>query len=73
VPAILSQYEVVVVDDSTDESVEILKRWKRRKRFKVLNRKNRAGFKGGALQEALKLMDARTEYVVRSSRLRARS
>ena len=57
-------YEVVVVDDSTDESVQILERWRRVPRFKILHRTSRAGFKGGALQEALKVMDPRTEYVV---------
>ena len=59
-----SNYEVVVVDDSTDESVELLQRWRRRKRFKILHRTSRSGYKGGALREALKLMDPRTEYVV---------
>src|SRR5207237_2920672 len=57
------EYEVVVVDDSTDESVEILERWRNRPRFKILHRTSRAGYKGGALREALKVMDARTEYV----------
>src|SRR5229473_605905 len=46
-------YEVVLVDDSTDESVQILQRWAGRQEFK-----------GGALSEALKVMDPRTEYVV---------
>ena len=58
------EYEVVVVDDSTDESVEILERWRNRPRFKILHRTSRAGYKGGALREALKIMDARTEFVV---------
>src|SRR5712692_4457613 len=58
------EYEVVVVDDSTDESVQILKRWQKKPRFKILHRKSRLGFKGGALREALKVMDPRTEYVV---------
>jgi glycosyltransferase involved in cell wall biosynthesis len=58
------EYEVVVVDDSTDESVEILKRWRRRRRFKIAHRTSRLGFKGGALREALKVMDPRAEYVV---------
>jgi cellulose synthase/poly-beta-1,6-N-acetylglucosamine synthase-like glycosyltransferase len=57
-------YEVVVVDDSNDESVQILQRWTDRPKFKILHRTSRAGFKGGALNEALKLMDPRTEYVV---------
>ena len=58
------EYEVVVVDDSTDESVEILKRWSEQPRFKIGHRTSRLGFKGGALREALKVMDPRTEYVV---------
>jgi glycosyltransferase involved in cell wall biosynthesis len=58
------EYEVILVDDSTDESVQILKAWIGKPRFKILHRTSRAGFKGGALQEALKVMDPRTEYVV---------
>ena len=58
------EYEVVVVDDSNDESVQILQRWVGRPRFKILHRSSRAGYKGGALREALKVMDPRTEYVV---------
>ncbi|HLQ60806.1 MAG TPA: helix-turn-helix domain-containing protein, partial [Candidatus Acidoferrales bacterium] len=57
-------YEVVVVDDSTDESVELLRAWRDKPRFKVLHRPARTGFKGGALKEALKLTDHRAEYVV---------
>ena len=57
-------YEVVLVDDSTDESVQILQRWVGRPKFKILHRSSRQGFKGGALSEALKAMDPRTEYVV---------
>jgi glycosyltransferase involved in cell wall biosynthesis len=58
------EYEVVVVDDSTDESVQILQSWQGRPRFKIGHRTSRLGFKGGALREALKVMDPRTEYVV---------
>ncbi len=58
------EYEVVVVDDSTDESVQILQQWVGRPRFKILHRTSRSGYKGGALREALKVMDPRTEYVV---------
>jgi 1,2-diacylglycerol 3-beta-glucosyltransferase len=57
-------YEVVVVDDSTDESVQILQRWADRPRFKILHRTSREGYKGGALREALKVTDSRTEYIV---------
>ena len=58
------EYEVVVVDDSTDESVQILQKWQGRQRFKIGHRNSRLGFKGGALREALTVMDPRTEYVV---------
>jgi cellulose synthase/poly-beta-1,6-N-acetylglucosamine synthase-like glycosyltransferase len=57
-------YEVVLVDDSNDETVQILQRWAGRPKFKILHRTSRQGYKGGALREALKEMDARTEYVV---------
>src|SRR5438105_1365534 len=57
-------YEVLVADDSTDETVELLQRWRNHPRVKVLHRTNRKGFKGGALQEALRRMNSRTEYVM---------
>ena len=58
------EYEVIVVDDSNDESLQILQRWRDRPRFKILHRASRKGYKGGALQEALKVTDPRAEYVV---------
>jgi 1,2-diacylglycerol 3-beta-glucosyltransferase len=57
-------YEVIVVDDSNDDSKLILERWLHTPGFKILHRNSRAGYKGGALREALKAMDPRTEYVV---------
>jgi exosortase/archaeosortase family protein len=63
-------YEVVVVDDSNDHTLETLKEWilKQLKtdkvKFKIIHRDNREGFKGGALNEALRNTDKRAEYVV---------
>src|SRR5207253_9689088 len=57
-------YEVIVVDDSTDATVEHLARWKDHPRVRVIHRSTRKGFKGGALQEALRRMNPRTEYVM---------
>ena len=57
-------YEVVLVDDSNDESLQILQQWRDRPKFKILHRNSRAGYKGGALREALKVTDPRAEYVV---------
>jgi cellulose synthase/poly-beta-1,6-N-acetylglucosamine synthase-like glycosyltransferase len=58
-----SNYEVILVDDSTDDSMEILEPWKDVPRFKIIHRNTRDGFKGGALTYALRAMDPRTEYV----------
>ena len=61
-----SNYEVLVVDDSRDETAKILREMKRGRSptLKFIHRKDRWGFKGGALSEALKYMDPTTEYVV---------
>jgi len=81
-----SNYEVIIVDDSTDETVDILERWKRsqvelnhatdggqiqqvvlelrKPALKIIHREKRTGFKGGALNEALRHMDPNAEYVI---------
>lgn len=58
-----TNYEVILVDDSTDGSMEILEPWRQVDRFKIIHRDTRDGFKGGALTYALRAMDPRTEYV----------
>ena len=58
-----SNYEVILVDDSTDGSMEVLEPWTRVNRFKIIHRETRDGFKGGALTHALRAMDPRAEYV----------
>jgi cellulose synthase/poly-beta-1,6-N-acetylglucosamine synthase-like glycosyltransferase len=57
-------YEVIVVDDSTDETTSILAVWQGRPGFKLIHRESRDGFKGGALQVALQHMDPRAEFVI---------
>ena len=62
-------YEVIVVDDSTDETVDILKEIAAVRRrngpvLKIIHRSNRKGFKGGALNLALKYMNPKAEYVM---------
>jgi len=57
-------YEVIVCDDSTDETVKIVKKWEKHPRVKVIHRPTREGFKGGALSYAVKHMDPRTEFVI---------
>ena len=57
-------YEVIVVDDSTDETTQILDAWRSRPGFKVIHRSNRDGFKGGALAVALQHTDPRAEFAI---------
>src|SRR3989344_6740373 len=57
-------YEVVVADDSTDETVEILEQWKSNPRVRISHRPTREGFKGGALGYALEKTDPRAEFVI---------
>jgi cellulose synthase/poly-beta-1,6-N-acetylglucosamine synthase-like glycosyltransferase len=62
-----SNYEIMVADDSRDETIDILKELNKRTEgpnIKFIHRKDRSGFKGGALQKAVQYMDPRTEYAV---------
>jgi cellulose synthase/poly-beta-1,6-N-acetylglucosamine synthase-like glycosyltransferase len=56
-------YEVILVDDSTDGTRQLVERWASHPRFKIIHRTTRSGFKGGALRVALDAMDSRAEYV----------
>ncbi|MBM3291220.1 glycosyltransferase [Candidatus Bathyarchaeota archaeon] len=60
-------YEILIADDSNDETIKILKEscWRQPKPvIKFIHRSNRSGFKGGALGEALSFMNPSTEFVV---------
>ena len=62
-------YEVVVIDDSTDETAVMVDRFKiawhkENPYLKIIHRPQREGFKGGALNFALKVTDPRAEFVV---------
>lgn len=57
-------YEVIIVDDSTDETVAILNKWKDHPRVKVIHRSSREGFKGGALRDAIRASSPQTEFVL---------
>ena len=57
-------YEVIVADDSTDETTAILnQRWASHPRVKISHRQDRRGFKGGALQKALEITNPKTEFI----------
>ncbi|MFA5868853.1 MAG: glycosyltransferase [Candidatus Bathyarchaeia archaeon] len=58
--------EILVADDSRDDTVRIIKErgWRSKPPIvKFLHRRDRSGFKGGALTEALRYMDPRAEFV----------
>ncbi|OGK19092.1 hypothetical protein A2799_04835 [Candidatus Roizmanbacteria bacterium RIFCSPHIGHO2_01_FULL_39_24] len=57
-------YEVVIADDSTDETLDFLATWSKHPRVKISHRDTREGFKGGALRLALSVCDPRTEFVI---------
>ncbi|MCX6648334.1 MAG: glycosyltransferase family 2 protein [Candidatus Bathyarchaeota archaeon] len=59
--------EVLVADDSRDDTIQVLKDpgWRKCPPVvKFIHRCDRSGFKGGALSEALRFMDPRAEFVV---------
>ncbi len=56
-------YEVLVADDSTDETIHHLEKWAKHPKVKVSHRINRTGFKGAALKHAMEVMDPRTRFI----------
>jgi len=57
-------YEIIVADDSTDETTQILERWAEHPRIKISHRQDRTGFKGGALQAALQHTNPQAEFIM---------
>lgn len=60
-------YEVLVADDSIDQTLDVLRdsEWRITSPIvKFVHRKDRGGFKGGALQQALSYMHPEAEFVV---------
>jgi cellulose synthase/poly-beta-1,6-N-acetylglucosamine synthase-like glycosyltransferase len=59
-----NNYEVIVGDDSTDGTLEILEKWAQHPKVKVSHRLSRKGFKGIALQRVLEVTDPKTEFII---------
>jgi cellulose synthase/poly-beta-1,6-N-acetylglucosamine synthase-like glycosyltransferase len=60
-----NNFEIIVVDDSDDETFHILKNWEKRiPNLKVIHRSNRKGWKGGALNVALNNMNPKSSYAL---------
>lgn len=80
VPRLSKHYEIIIIDDSTDETLEIIEEFQKssevadnnehnakdelKTKLKIIHRNNRKGFKGGALQEALRHINPKAEYVM---------
>lgn len=62
-----TNYEVMIADDSRDETIQVMKNTDYRTTnpiIKFVHRKDRSGFKGGALQQALQYMHPKAQYIV---------
>ena len=60
-------YEVIIADDSRDETIEIMKELNLNTEgptVKFVHRKDRSGFKGGALSKATNFMNPKAKYAV---------
>jgi cellulose synthase/poly-beta-1,6-N-acetylglucosamine synthase-like glycosyltransferase len=59
------RFEIIVVDDSTDSTIEILEKWKKSmKNLRVIRRRARVGSKGAALNLALELLRKDSTWVM---------
>jgi cellulose synthase/poly-beta-1,6-N-acetylglucosamine synthase-like glycosyltransferase len=57
-------YEVILIDDSIDESMKTITKWKNHPRLKVIHRMSREGWKGGALNVGLNHVNPRSTHVL---------
>ena len=57
-------YEVVVMDDSTDGTTTKLEAWKDNPRVKIIHRTSREGWKGGALNAGLEHIDVKSTHIL---------
>jgi len=58
-------YEVIVIDDSDDDlTTRKLEAWGNRANVKIVHRNSREGWKGGALNEGLRHLNAKSKYVM---------
>ena len=59
------KYEIIVADDSTDEAtLRRLRAWEKRGKVRVVHRSERAGFKAGALNNALDFSRKGSKYAL---------
>lgn len=60
-----NRFETIIVDDSNDETFDILKKWQKAiPNLKVIHRQNRVGWKGGALNVGINNLDKNSDIVL---------
>jgi cellulose synthase/poly-beta-1,6-N-acetylglucosamine synthase-like glycosyltransferase len=60
-----TRFEIIVIDDSEDSTLEILHQWQTRlKNLRVIKRSSRIGWKGGALNVALRCLRTDSSWVI---------
>lgn len=57
-------YEIVIADDSNDDTPAIIAHYAKNRKIKIVRRDNRVGFKGGALKAAIAKTSRRAKYVI---------
>jgi cellulose synthase/poly-beta-1,6-N-acetylglucosamine synthase-like glycosyltransferase len=59
------KFQIIIVDDSEDNTFDIIKGWKKKlPNLKVVHRSDRTGWKGGALNVALKYINEKSSYIL---------
>ena len=59
-----NSYEVIVIDDSIDETTDLLIKWENHPKIKTLHRNSREGWKGGALNAGIALINPQSVYTL---------
>jgi len=57
-------YEIIVADDSTDNTSALIAHYADHKKVKIIHRNNREGFKGGALKAAIAHTNPHAKFVI---------
>lgn len=60
-----NKFEIIVIDDSNDQTYSLLKAWEKKiLNLRVIHRKNRNGWKGGALNLGLSTTNVNSDYAL---------
>lgn len=57
-------YEIVIADDSNDDTPAIIAHYEQNRKIKIVRRDNRVGFKGGALKAAIAKTSRKSKFIL---------